>query len=393
LKPSLFTLFKRGRYLRLPPPSEDDDADMVRTRKEAERFTAAAVGFCMSHNPNFARYFLKEICNITASPKARIKVEVEPESWADLLIIVGRLVCVVEFKLGAPLQSHQDPSNEAFWKKGSGYGFKLESAYRKNKKRFVVLGHPLWILLPQREGWDFVQTQWVSLASRFQERFGKTKLLCDLKDCLAQFEIWEFASMKIRELYISPQQVVQGTLAWELLRQAYLCPELKFSRSTMAYHLDAQLGDRSGWHFGIEIQSIASRALQMLNRPNVAGAVMWFGYESERRDKIYRSVWFYCENERIADFLAEKLRPRTRSSYRLLKRDDEHGNRSYVCLRSAARYSSRDFDWFCGWLRESYHLAMRFAPIEPLRAQRSRDGAKRSKKSGSRRSFLSQLRV
>src|SRR5205823_1098661 len=123
VKPSLFTLFKRGRYFRLPPPNGDEDADIVRARREAERFTAAAVGFCMSHNARFAKFFLSKVCRVRVRPRTRISVEVEPESWADLLIHVGRSVCVVEFKLGAPLQSHQDPSKRDFWQ-NTGYGTK-----------------------------------------------------------------------------------------------------------------------------------------------------------------------------------------------------------------------------------------------------------------------------
>jgi len=387
------TLFKRGRYFRLPPPSENDNAEILRARKEAERFTAAAVGFCMVHSSKFARHFLKEVCKIDISSNAKIKVEVEPESWADLLIRVGRLVCVVEFKLGAPLQPHQDPSSEKFWDDRSGYGTRLKAAYPRHKKHFVILGHPRWLLLPQRELWEFAQTQWTSLARDFEQRFGKTKLLCDLRDCLAQFEIWEFASMKARKLFVSPDYVVNGALAWEVLKQAYLCPDLKFMRGGSAYHLDAEIGDRSGWHFGIEIQRVASTPLQMLIRPQTSGAVMWFGYESERRDKVYRSVWFYCESERIADFFAETLRPSSRSSYRLLRKDDEQGNQSYICVRSAAHYSSRDFDWFCRWLNASHGLANRFAPLERPRIERLRKSVRRPKNSRLPRSFLSKLKV
>ncbi len=50
----------------------------------------------------------------------------------------------------------------------------------------------------------------------------------DLRDCLAGFNIWEFTSMKARDLFVSAPRVIQGTVAWEILEQRYLCPELTF---------------------------------------------------------------------------------------------------------------------------------------------------------------------
>ena len=196
MKPSLFTLFKRGRYFRLPPPSEDEDAAVVRVRREAERFAAAAVAFCMRHNPKFARRFLSKVCNIPVPSKTKILIEVEPESWADLFIRIGRCVCVIEFKLGAPLQLHQNPSSPAFWSAPTGYGAKVETAFANNPKHFVVLGHPHYILFPQRALWTFQRAEWNLLAKEFESHFASTRLLCDLRDCLARFNVWEFSSME-----------------------------------------------------------------------------------------------------------------------------------------------------------------------------------------------------
>lgn len=365
MKPSFFALFKRGRYFRLPPPSEDDDPEVLRRRKEAERFTAAAVGFCMFHHPNFARVFLHNICNISVQPKTKVTVDVEPESWADLLIGVGRSICVVEFKLGAPLQAHQNPSEAVFWGKRSGYGAKLQAAYPRAKKHFVILGHRGYIALPERSGWQFAQANWSLLADGFEARFGKSKLLCDLRDCLAQFEIWEFASMKARELSVFSEDVIHGSLAWEILRQAYLCPDLDFSRSTKAYLLDAEVGNRSGWHFGIEIQNRASKPLRELIRPTTNGPLMWFGYESPGRGKVDHSIWFYCETRLIADLIAEGMRHSRQDSYRVLRPDDDEDDSSYVCIRERSLIGRHDFDWFGDWLMRAKHLADRSAQVRP----------------------------
>lgn len=365
MKPSFFALFQRGRYFRLPPPSEDDDAEILRRRKEAERFTAAAIGFCMLHRPNFARFFLNKICNISIRPRTKIAVDVEPKSWADLRIRVGGSVCIIEFKLGAPLQPHQNPNERAFWETSLGYGRTLEAVYPRMKKHFVLLGHRGHILLPQRNGWEFTDATWSSLADEFEARFGKSKLLCDLRDCLAQFEIWEFASMKARNLSVFAGDVVHGSIAWEVLQQAYVCPDLNFSDSIMAYRLDSKIAKGSGWHFGIEIKSRASKPLRQLIRPVTGGAVMWFGYECERVGEAYCSVWFYCETETIADNIASKMQPSRRDSFRLYREDDEMGNSCHICIREGDLIGRGDFDWFSEWLMRAKHLADRSAQARP----------------------------
>src|SRR5437763_8967831 len=129
MKPSLFSLFKRGRYFRLPSTDVAESSDADRVHREVERFVAAAIGFCMQHNNAFKRFFLLEVCGITPKGK-RITIDVEPQNWADLMIVVGRLRCVVEFKIGASLQRHQNPAEEEqFWAGPSGYGYRMEDAF------------------------------------------------------------------------------------------------------------------------------------------------------------------------------------------------------------------------------------------------------------------------
>ena len=43
MKPSFFTLFKRGRYFRALPTGDDEDSLGEKTREEAERFAMAAM--------------------------------------------------------------------------------------------------------------------------------------------------------------------------------------------------------------------------------------------------------------------------------------------------------------------------------------------------------------
>ena len=310
----------------------------------------------MSHNPGFARFFLNKVCKVTVPPRTKISVEVEPESWADLLIHVGRSVCVVEFKLGAPLQPHQDPSKRAFWE-NSGYGTKFDVAYPLNRKLFVVLGHRGLILAPTKANWDFHHAGWESLAKDFESEFKGNRLLRDLQDCLAQFQIWEFTSMRARRVIVSPRDVIHGSFAWEILEQAYLNPRLNFSRGVSAYRLDSSLGEKGVWYFGLEIQASASKPLRALLRPLRGGATIWFGFESQRRFQVRETIWLYCEREAIADSITHALRPSSSDYARVIRRDDEKGNPAYICIQSKDFVGMTSFDWFCNWLSRIHGIA------------------------------------
>jgi hypothetical protein len=378
VKPSLFTLFKRGRYFRLPLPGGVDSAEITRARREAERFAAAAIGFCMSHNRSFRRYFVHSVCGIELPPRAKMEIEVEPESWADLLVYLPRHIFVVEFKLGAPLQPHQDPSNKAFWENRIGYGSRIEALFKRRQKHFVVLGHSAYVHFPDRPNWTFAQPGWESVAKGFRNGL-KSQLLCDLRDCLAQLGIWEFSSMKSSELRVLLGPVSVGSMAWKILWAAFTHRELKFATGVTAFRHESEWISRDSWYFGIEIQPNSNRTLANFLRPNLEDAMMWFGYECERREKDCQSLWFYCENEDIADIVEKHMQPRKFSGDRLSRRKDEKGNRTYVCIQGRARYGQSEFDWFVGKLMHARCLE-RHQPISSTegrrRVQRRRLGFK-----------------
>ena len=70
MKPSLFSLFKRGKYYHAPPSSTeggDPQSDEINKheRKEVERFAGAAVAFCLKYNPAFRKHFWKAVTLFT----------------------------------------------------------------------------------------------------------------------------------------------------------------------------------------------------------------------------------------------------------------------------------------------------------------------------------------
>src|SRR5258708_32548631 len=116
MRPSLFALFKRGRYFHAPSVA-GNSGKLLRVRgsiREAERFATAAIAFGWQHYPALKKHFWKTICRFPGdSPSASSKatILIEPEDWADLLIVNpvkrGRAVYVIECKIGADLKKHQ----------------------------------------------------------------------------------------------------------------------------------------------------------------------------------------------------------------------------------------------------------------------------------------------
>ena len=109
-------MFQRGRYVRLRSlaAAEADEAGQKDKPKheERERFSVAAIAFCIEHDKAFKRHFLKVVAGL--SGEHITKVTLEPEHCADLVLEGDRHVFVLEFKLGALLQDHQNPEELIF---------------------------------------------------------------------------------------------------------------------------------------------------------------------------------------------------------------------------------------------------------------------------------------
>lgn len=371
MKPTLLTLFQRGRYCRLPSAADGESEELVRARREAERFTSAAVGFCIVHHARFRRFFIEKMCGLALSPRARCEVDIEPEHWADLMVHFGRRkVTVIEFKLGAPLQSHQNPGASEFWEKPNGYGALLGQAYPKHEKHFIVLGARERLQLPERASWLFRQVGWAELATDFDEHFHRTPLLGDLRDCLAQFGVWEFARMKASKFSVRSSAATGASMAWEILWTAYTAPDLKLSIAPSFSRIDAEFTRPNQWHFGIEVLAGASPSLLEVTRPSSGGAVLWFGYECGRNGEVWLSIWLYCENEALADEIAARFRPGKHSSDKPQRGVNDKGHRTDIGIRGRPSYGTTDLDWFAGWLSTLCGWAQHHAKIAPIKRRR-----------------------
>ena len=106
-------LFSRGRYVTSPTiaQSEAESDEPQRRHEERQRFAVSAIAFCIKRDSSFRRHFLKVVAD---SENADIcEVDVEPKRWGDLLLR-GKDIIVLEFKLQALLAEHQRPLRQMY---------------------------------------------------------------------------------------------------------------------------------------------------------------------------------------------------------------------------------------------------------------------------------------
>lgn len=212
MKPSFFSLFKRGRYLSAPDDG-DDSKEAKKLREERERFAVAVLAFCLRHDEAFRRHFWETVCRVPDDPRqmpsiSKDDVAIEPAMCADLVISsqtgAASYMWVVEAKAGASLQPKQNPKEPAFWEKGLGYGALLvaQKPSKHTKLRYIVLGatQPLGIgdgelclgISVQERGWG-----------QLLEGLSRQGIVKDLIDTFAELRITEFYMEKAKTILVS----------------------------------------------------------------------------------------------------------------------------------------------------------------------------------------------
>lgn len=361
MEPSLFTLFQRGRYFRLPERSDAESAEITRSRREAERFAAAAVGFCMKHHTAFRHAVLTEVCGVGSAKRKRCRIDVEPESWADLLIELGdNEVCVMEFKITAALQAHQNPACEDFLKSSIGYGARMEAAWPNARKRYVVLGCREWLGLPDKQkNWAFREVGWRTLSEVVDSIAQRSALIADLRDCLCSLGIWEFSSNMTKDMSFFPENGITAAAFAQLLWDVVTCPYLKLSTGIAAVRWESKWENRDRWRFGIELWPQADPDMGQVLRPRTQAPMAWIGYESVGQIKhARRAAWFYCDEVQTAEYVAGKLKPDKYSESKLLKRANEP---TCVGIQLENDYHTRDQSNFIGVLARVQDFAKSYA--------------------------------
>ena len=253
----------------------------------------AGVAFLIKHDTAFRRIFLQNICGVSEPDlKHQFEVQVQPASHADLRLRCAetRAVYIVEFKLGAHLQSKQDPTNDnAFFKSGSGYGWSIASAYPECEQRtYIVVQN--WRTFQDGRSRNIVvlSRAWKDLIDRPMK---ESLLARDLLDTLGA---WGVAALRFRhQIFMKKANHTQD--AAEMFQIVIAIAEEQGIKPK-DYDFDVQPGDESGasW-FGLNVPFGLKRFTRLEKiAVQAEGSLGWFGYGSGDGPATL-DVWIYCK--------------------------------------------------------------------------------------------------
>lgn len=346
MKPSLYSLYKRGKYYR--PPSIDRG-----DRNEVERFSVAAVAFCLEYDRDFRKHFWNNVCNQTGDLDlgTAASIEIEERNWSDLKITNGDCLAVVEFKAGAPLDKKQNPMKDAFWGE-KGYGWEMLQIQRSQKLRrcfYTILGYGGklrfvngTLLRPRHrrvqelkmgrsEGIVCAHQLWSVLVDG--EGFSASKLVQDLFNCLGILNIKEFQLMSVRKIHIKPTELT--ATAANVIR---VIDQLK-STFGLKGKYDSSVESDESWWLGFDITGAKKIKQQM----PTDGA--WFGFESDTKSGHQRSVYLYGA-DRIQ---ANKIKRSFKKPF-LCDMEKDDAGLNLIITESDAK--DADYEWFASVFRK-----------------------------------------
>lgn len=343
MEAGFLALYKRGTYFRGNIESLESE-QRERKHQERERFAMAALAFCLTHHAPFRQHFLKVVCDISR-PQSEPKIGIEDKLWGDLVIRTNNAIFVIEGKIKAKLQDHQNPTKgRAFWRRGYGHAI-LEQFKDHPNLHYILLGYPKPIALREYRHIACHRVFWSDLEKDFPAAGDQTDMATDLADCLAELQVDAFYLRKTRTMRISkPNEtakafdVLRGTLKAINASQQYIHGEWR----------------KDGWEYGSEIrpsrskEAVALTKLRRAVKPIRREAVGWFGWQSANLEKGSRSVWFYCGNERIRKVFAERLKNRLKRDYFVTSKIDEDQRKRYLSVEPArsANQTTSDQEWF-----------------------------------------------
>lgn len=279
-------MFKRGRYvsLRSLAAAEAGEAKGNAGRQERERFSVAAIAFCIEHDASFKRHFLHGVAGL--SPEDVTKVTVEPHHCADLLLEGARHVLVLEFKLGALLQDKQSPESRIFTE--VGYGAKIRDLFTSPGKelRYVVIGDKDF--KPRDlDGLQCSSIPWLKLLMPSDEESSIEK---DLYDCLGHLgaPVFLCRQMKNRKLATEAKgaMTVFGTL--QHLLESEGIPMHRYDSNVNAIGLSFRNSSATPG-------TLHSKLVETVQ--SVGKDLGWLGYETGEDGKGCISVYFYANSE------------------------------------------------------------------------------------------------
>lgn len=363
ISPTLLRLFERSRYIthRRPPGEDNESSEATNERKEIERWAVAALGHVLTHDKEFREEFWRCVCCRGSKETPHdIKVTVEHKNSADLCLTAscenGTIVCVIEAKVRASLENHQNPDKDEFMEsfKPMGYGKALQDDLNNanSQLRYVVLGHrgePLQLRknpLDTRPPIQILQHPWSTVANIT----AQSNLVGDLFRTLAAIGLREFAMKYLENINITAEgQAVQAVAILE-----GVCEE--FGINSEKRELEAHYASPNDHCLGIYIKSRfrgeashGHRRLIQATKTPEPERIGWFGFVSGKAVPLLREVWFWTDTLDTAKDLKQSLKAGgiPEDTITATYEDKPREAKPYVLVSEPAGGNPSDVKFFC----------------------------------------------
>ena len=336
------TLYERSRYSSHGRWFGLDERERKQAIEQQERFAVGMIGFALEHDAAFRAHFLGAVCGLQDLADARgWEIFVEPENWGDLVLKhrASGFFLVAEFKIGAELKKHQDPSEARFFQradngKRGGYGWEIaQIAKKENWKRVkyvTVEKRASWSpVMPANHRLECEPVEWRRFIRANES--AESNLETDVYDCLSCFGVSIFISRRMKQMKLASDATKPLALLIGVLAEfgAEFKPKLLYATQEF---------------LGINVPAQDFQNFAWIVKPDgpIAG---WFGYESSPREGSQLSVWFYCSRSTRKNASAKK---RTKAALRKagFQHREVHDHDSSVFVVCKAEDSTGDAEWF-----------------------------------------------
>ncbi|HEY4414807.1 MAG TPA: hypothetical protein VGO57_03860 [Verrucomicrobiae bacterium] len=330
-EPAFSYLYRRGKHSPL-----DGDGN-----EQKELFAVSAVAFAMKYDTDFKVHFLKQICDVNDVEKAKgYKIHIQPYGCADLALEGESEVIILEFKVGAPLENHQNYSKAEFFKERTGYGYQIEKKYAQSStKKYVILEQS-----PNSENRTLLTSNlnikcsskvWKNL---LDDLLLESPMVKDLLDCLAM--TLEINELKGR-MFMKKDLAKYATNVFEMkgvLDSLQTDSELDLGTHTADLKISSQA-------FGVEVRKSVDR-FKWLNA-YTEDRLIWFGYEPSRI-----SVWICGLNFAGKKDELKKVLDPLMGRFQNTEISEKEDLGSLIIFSSAKRASDQEWQGDQEWFRE-----------------------------------------
>ncbi len=266
---SLHAIYKQARVVAV-----SDVQSPQRRQQQRERVAVAMLGVVLKHREDFRVAFLKAMCGYEPKETNEWTVHLEVGGCGDLAVSSKHFVAVFEFKIDAPLGSHQSPDAK------NGYRQKVEEVFAHiPKRRYVVVQKELPSTASASLGpfktWHDV---------RDAGQAAPSPLVDDLFESLADLDIPAFSYGKTARMKLA-KSAQTAAQVFKLLENV---AEGSFGFKKTGW----DVSDEDDGYIGKTVAPTKNLVDAKALLKTVRGDLAWYGYEGSRL-----SVWFYAGPE------------------------------------------------------------------------------------------------